>query len=90
MRNIWDRAEVEVNEFQYFKPESLSEAISLAAQYGPGTGLLAGGTDLIVQMKRKIKAPTCVINLKGISELNGIRFSQEKGLFVGPLVTHYT
>jgi carbon-monoxide dehydrogenase medium subunit len=79
-----------VNEFQYFKPESLPEAISLAAKYGPEATLLAGGTDLIVQMKRKIKTPTCVINLKGISELNGIMFSQEKGLFVGPLVTHYT
>jgi carbon-monoxide dehydrogenase medium subunit len=79
-----------VEEFQYFKPESLPEAISLAAQFRSESALLAGGTDLIVQMKRKIKTPTFVINLKGISELNGITFSHEKGLFVGPLVTHNT
>lgn len=79
-----------MKEFQYLKPESLPDAISLATQYGSEAALLAGGTDLIVQIKRKIKTPTCVINLKGISELNEIRFSHEKGLFVGPLVTHHT
>lgn len=79
-----------MKEFQYFKPESLLEAISLVAQFKSESSLLAGGTDLIVQMKRGIKSPTCVINLKGISELNGITFSIEEGLFIGPLVTHNT
>ncbi len=79
-----------MKEFQYFKPENLTEAIYLAAQFGPRAALLAGGTDLVVQMKRNIRTPTCLINLKGISELNGIQFSQEKGLFVGPLMTHHT
>ena len=79
-----------MKEFQYFKPDNLLEAISLAAQFKSGSSLLAGGTDLVVQMKRGIKSPTCVINLKGISELNGITFSLEKGLFIGPLVTHNT
>jgi len=77
-----------VKEFQYIKPESLSEALSLAERYGTGSTFLAGGTDLIVQMKQGIKFPSHVINLKGISELDGIYFTQEKGLFIGPLVTH--
>lgn len=77
-----------MKEFQYFKPENLSEAISLSAEFVSNYALLAGGTDLIVQMKRGIKSPSCLINLKGISELNYINFNRGEGLSIGPLITH--
>ena len=77
-----------MKEFRYLKPESLPEAISLAAQFGSKSAFLAGGTDLVVQMKRKVKSPSYVINLKGISELSHINFNNGKGLSIGPLVTH--
>jgi carbon-monoxide dehydrogenase medium subunit len=80
--------EADVNEFQYIMPGSLEEALALAARYETKSALLAGGTDLIVQMKRGFKSPSCLINLKKIRDLNNIDYSPEKGLFIGPLVTH--
>ncbi len=77
-----------MNEFQYIMPGSLEEALALAARYETKSALLAGGTDLIVQMKRGIKSPSCIVNLKGIQDLNNIYYSSEKGLSIGPLVTH--
>ena len=80
--------EADVKEFQYFMPGSLEEALALAARDGTNSALLAGGTDLIVQMKRGFKSPSCVINLKRIRDLNDIGYSSDKGLLIGPLVTH--
>ena len=80
----------QMKDFQYFSPGSLSEAISLAAHSGPEAALLAGGTDLVVQMKRNDRFPSCVINLKRISEFLRIDDRQERGTLIGPLVTHHT
>jgi len=77
-----------VKEFQYVMPATLEEAVSLTAQYGMKSALLAGGTDLIVQMKRGLKSPSCIINLKRIRELKYICYSPEKGLSIGPLIAH--
>jgi len=77
-----------MQEFEYVAPNTLSEAISLARQYGAGSHFLAGGTDLIVQMKRGIRHPSCLINIKTISELNTISYSEQDGLHIGPLVSH--
>ena len=77
-----------MREFQYFAPKSLPEALSLAEQYGAECALLAGGTDLVVQMKRGDRSPACVVNLKTVPGLNDISYSQDEGLLVGPLATH--
>ena len=43
-----------IKEFNYFKPSTLSEAISLLDQYKGKTKILAGGTDLLIQMKQQV------------------------------------
>ena len=43
--------------FEYFAPRSLEEAIGLLDKYGKQAKVLAGGTDLIVQMKAGIVCP---------------------------------
>ena len=40
-----------MHRFQYFAPQSLDEAVTLLKERGDGVKLLAGGTDLLVQMK---------------------------------------
>jgi len=79
-----------VKEFQYIAPENLADALSLTAHYGSTAALLAGGTDLVVQMKHGARAPSCIINLKRLSDLNHISYSKTEGLHIGPLVTHNT
>ena len=49
--NEMTNSHILVHQFDYFEPASLGEAIALLAQYGERARLLAGGTDLLVQMK---------------------------------------
>jgi len=69
----------------YFEPKSVSEALSLLAKYGDHAKVIAGGTDVLVDLKYKEEAD-CLVNVKRIPGLNDIRENGE-GLRIGPLVT---
>ncbi len=71
--------------FNYFAPKSLSEAYDILARYSERSFLMAGGTDLMVQMKAKSIAPECVVDLKGLG-LNYIK-AMDDGLAVGAATT---
>jgi aerobic carbon-monoxide dehydrogenase medium subunit len=69
----------------YFEPKSVDEALSLLAKYGEQAKVIAGGTDVMVDIKYK-EEPGCLVNIKKIPGLNSI---QENGgsLRIGPLTT---
>jgi carbon-monoxide dehydrogenase medium subunit len=72
--------------FEYHAPTSLPEALDLLAKYeGKGT-VLAGGTDLLVSMKKREVLPEHLISLKGLAELKGIHHEKE-GMKIGASVT---
>src|SRR3990170_4218263 len=75
--------------FEYFAPQSLAEAIALFGEKGEGGRALAGGTDLVPQIKEggKIPMPSYVVSLRRLPELRGIDFSESNGLRVGAGVT---
>lgn len=74
--------------FEYLRPGSLDEVLSLLAEHGRTARLLAGGTDLLPQLKRReVRAPQYVIDLKGVSGLDGISYDQKEGIRIGPLTT---
>lgn len=77
-----------IKDFEYFKPSTLSEAISLLAQYRGRAKILAGGTDLLIQMKQRNLTPEYLIDIKNISELDYIKHNEDEGLKIGALVTH--
>ena len=72
--------------FKYHAPASLPEALELLSRWGEKAKVFAGGTDLLVSMKKREVLPNHLINLKGISELKGIS-DEKEGLKIGPLVT---
>lgn len=77
-----------MKKFDYFKPHTLEEALSLLNQYGDKARLIAGGTDAIVMNKQKKISPDVLISLQGIPGLNQI---ESNGTFkIGALVTHRT
>ena len=76
-----------LREFNYLEPSTLAEVLSLLDQYNGKAKILAGGTDLIIQMKQKKLTPKYVINLKKISGLDYIEYNGQ-WLRIGPLVTH--
>lgn len=71
--------------FTLHHPGSVEEALSLAAEH-PGALFLAGGTDLVVNLRKRLHEPHHVINLAGIDEMRGV---VRKGaeLTIGALTT---
>lgn len=73
------------HQFQYKRPGSLPEALRLLAD-NPDASVLAGGTDLVPNMREGIQAPGAVIDIKEITEFETIAFDGKK-LIVGALTT---
>jgi len=69
--------------FEYVAPRSLTEAVALLKERGDGAKLLAGGTDLLVQMKEAGAHPSAVVSLHQLPELRGIDFDEAQGLRIG-------
>jgi CO/xanthine dehydrogenase FAD-binding subunit len=65
--------------FDYHEPASISEACEIMDTYGAKAKLLAGGTDLMVNMKKKILAPEHLVHLGRIDSMHGI---EEKGAHI--------
>jgi len=72
-------------EFDFAQPKSLTEAFALMKEHGRGARLLAGGTDLLVQMKMERLSPPWVISLAKIDELQGI--ASDGGLSIGAMTS---
>jgi len=68
----------------YVAPSSLKEALHLLKQYKDKARLLAGGTDLIPKMKKRMVKATVVIDLNRIPGLSGIQLRKD-GLHIGGL-----
>src|SRR5688572_22160050 len=58
-----------VKSFEYLRPESLQQLLTLMRLHGSGARLLAGGTDLLVRMRKGAEPPRAVIDLKRVAEL---------------------
>jgi len=74
--------------FEYFEPKTVQEAVEFLSKYGDKAKVLAGGTDLLISMKKRKISPQYVVYIKGIPELDYINYSQEAGLKIGALATH--
>ena len=73
-------------EFAYHEPRSLAEAVSLLQTHGSSARVLAGGTDLLVQMKLGKFQPQHLVYISKIPELHFL--TEGRGLRIGPLIVH--
>ncbi len=76
-----------IKTFGYFSPMKLEEAITLLEKYGKRAVILAGGSDLLVDLKYRSIAPEYIINIKNISRMTKIQEAQGGGLSIGALAT---
>jgi carbon-monoxide dehydrogenase medium subunit len=76
-----------VREFTFAAPRSLQEAVEILARANGDARPLAGGTDLIAQMKENRKSPSAVIDVKKIPELNVLSWDGQNGLRIGAAVS---
>ncbi|HEX9131112.1 MAG TPA: FAD binding domain-containing protein [Ktedonobacteraceae bacterium] len=73
--------------FRYLAPRTIEQATQLLAQEGEQAMLVAGGTDLYPNMKRRQFTPPVLIGLRGLAELKRISGSPEQGMRLGAGVT---
>ena len=75
-----------LSKFDYVKPASLNDAISYISQ-NDGTRILAGGTDLLVVLRRNMENIQHILDIKGVPETKKMEYTPGKGLFIGASIT---
>lgn len=71
--------------FEHVNATNIKAAIALLSE--PATEAIAGGTDLLGELKARLRSPKRLVNLKTLAKLREIRYSPKAGLRLGALVT---
>ena len=76
-------------DFEYLAATTLEEALDLLSQHKDDDHkIIAGGQSLNTAMKHRLLAPEYIIDIKGLSDLDFIKFDEKDGLKIGALTTH--
>lgn len=78
-----------MKDFRYAAPTSVAEAAKLLAGANGSAKILAGGTDILVQLREGMKDADLVVDVKKIPELSELAYSSAKGLRLGASVPCY-
>ena len=73
-------------DFDYAAPTALDDAVRLLAEHGDRAKALAGGTDIIVQLRERLRDADFVVDVKKIAELMQLEYTAETGLLLGASV----
>ena len=73
--------------FEYFAPGTLDEAVSLLSRGKGQARVIAGGTDLIIEIKEHIHHPDCLVDINKIEGLDDLSYDNDAGLKIGALTT---
>jgi len=74
--------------FKYLPANTVKDSCDLLAQYGEEAKILGGGQSLMTLMKEGFVSPAYIIDIKGLSDLDYIRYDENDGLRIGALSTH--
>jgi len=74
-------------DIRYVAPGTLEEAISAYAAAGSAARILAGGTDLLVQMRSGLVRPGLIVDIKKIAEMTAIEQTADGGFRIGAAVS---
>ena len=70
-----------MDDISYSRPDTLDEVQTAMAQ--PGARVLAGGTDIIVQLRERRRAASHLVDLKNVTELTGVKDGEGGRLIIG-------
>jgi carbon-monoxide dehydrogenase medium subunit len=77
---------MEITDFIYHRPSTVGEACALLSELGEDAHVLAGGTEVLVDLKQHTFATSHLVSLRDLSELREIRIDDD-GLHVGATAT---
>ncbi len=69
--------------FRYHRPRTVPDAVALLAEFGTDAMPIAGGTDLMPNMKHRLFTPAHVVSLKGVGAMRGIKVVEGPGAGAG-------
>src|SRR6195952_4364832 len=72
-----------MTDIQYLAPRTLDEAIGAFTAAGSAARILAGGTDLLVQMRSGVVRPGVIVDVKKVAEMTGIEETVDGGFRIG-------
>ena len=78
-----------MRDFAYIAANTVSEAVTLLDEKGQAARILAGGTDLIVQVREARRDVDWMIDIKSIPEVNVLDYNADTGLTLGAAVECY-
>ncbi len=85
--NQMTNSHILVQDFDFYEPVSVEEAVKLVDKFGDRARVLAGGTDLFVMMKVERISPDVIISLHKIPELDQIQINKNGDVSIGALTT---
>ncbi|NPA91374.1 MAG: 2Fe-2S iron-sulfur cluster binding domain-containing protein [Chloroflexi bacterium] len=74
---------------RYVTPAHVAEALDILAEYGPRARIIAGGTDLVLEMRRHVRNVDVLVDISRIPGLEQITVDPDGTAHIGPLVTHH-
>jgi len=72
----------------YYTPTSIDEALRLLAEHGPEARIIAGGTDLLVELRRGDRQARVLVDVTRIGGLDQVHLDDKGIIHIGPTVTH--
>ncbi|HEY83510.1 MAG TPA: 2Fe-2S iron-sulfur cluster binding domain-containing protein [Chloroflexi bacterium] len=72
----------------YYTPTSLQQALELLDEFQPNARIIAGGTDLILEIEKGIRRPEAVIDISRLNGLDTIWLDEDERIHLGPTITH--
>ena len=76
-----------MTETQYLSPKTVDEAVNLYSKNQGQSKILAGGTDLLVQIRSGVISPETIIDIKNIKEISEIKNNGEGSFTIGAAVS---
>ncbi len=76
-----------LHDFDYFAPENREDLFKIIAEHKDSANILAGGTDLLSNIRLNVLTPKAIIDIKKIPEYRRLEFDPAEGLEIGAAVT---
>jgi carbon-monoxide dehydrogenase medium subunit len=76
-----------MQDFNYVRVHEVQEAVAILSRKENGARILAGGTDLLVQLRERQRTARLLVDIKSIPEVNQLRYNPSSGLTLGAAVS---